>query len=183
MILPLAYYNDPILRKKAAPVLEITDEHRKLAEDMVETMRKYDGIGLAAPQVNRSIAFFVTEVPIEVPQDNGKVKWLPGKIRVFINPKIISYSSEQWLRGEGCLSVPGIFGEVSRPITATVEATDLDGNRFQLELAWLEARTVMHENDHINGVWFFDRIHGKRRQEIELELQQFKKKFRRPQQG
>jgi peptide deformylase len=177
MILPLVYYGDPILRKKAQPITEITDEIRQLVSDMIDTMRAKDGIGLAAPQIGKSIALCVTEVPIEVPQGNGKSNWLPGKVRVFINPKIVGHSEEQWLRGEGCLSIPGIFGEVSRPILVVVEAMDLEGKIFQEELTWLEGRAIMHENDHLNGVLFFDRIHGRERKEIDVELQKFKKLF------
>lgn len=178
MKLPLAYYNDPVLRKKTAPITEITDELRQLAMDMFETMREHDGIGLAAPQVNLSISLFVMEVPIEVPQEGQHSLWLPGQPRVCINPKILSYTQEKWWRGEGCLSIPGVYGEVERPIGIIGEATDLDGNRVQLELSWLEARCFMHENDHVNGVLFFDRIHGKKEKEmIEKALSEFKKHF------
>lgn len=177
MKLPLAYYGNPILRKKTVKVTEITDEIRQLVEEMIETMREHNGIGLAAPQVNRSISLFVTEVPIRV-EGEPEEKWLPGKVRVFINPKLTDHSKEEWLRGEGCLSIPGVYGEVSRPITVTVQATDLDGNEFTEEFSWLEARAIMHENDHINGVLFIDRMHGKERKQLEPQLNEVKRKHR-----
>lgn len=173
----LTYYGNPILRKKTARVTEITDEIRQLVSDMVDTMHEYNGIGLAAPQVDQSLALFITEAPIRVegePEEN----WLPGKLRVFINPKLSGHSEEQWMRGEGCLSIPSVYGAVPRPIYVTVEATDLDGNLFTEEFSWLEARAIMHENDHINGVLFIDRIHGKERKEMDPVLNAVKKKFR-----
>lgn len=175
MKLPLTYYGSPILRKKVAPIKEITEEIRQLASDMVETMRAYDGIGLAAPQIGKSISIFVTEVPIEVPQGDGTSNWVPGEVRVYINPKIVQYSEEKWIRGEGCLSIPGVFGEVERPVQIVVEATDIEGKKFQEEQSWLTARAIMHENDHLNGVLFFDRMHGEKRKEIDVELHKFLK--------
>lgn len=177
MILKLAYYGDPILRKKGARVAEINDEIRQLVADMVETMRSINGIGLAAPQVKRSLALFITEVPVRV-EGLPEEKWKQGEVRVFINPKLTGHSTDLWIRGEGCLSIPTIFGEVERPLTVTVEATDLEGNVFQEDFSWLDARAIMHENDHINGILFIDRIHGKKRKEMEPALQMVKKKYR-----
>src|SRR4051812_33686894 len=132
MKLSLAFYGNPILRKKGARVTEINDEIRQLVADMIETMRLNNGIGLAAPQVGRSLALFVTEVPIRV-ENELEEKWLPGKVRVFINPKLTNPSENLWLRGEGCLSIPNLYAEVERPVTVTVKATDLDGNEFEEE--------------------------------------------------
>ena len=77
---------------------------------------------------------------------------MPGKLRVFINPKILTIGKEQWEFSEGCLSIPGLYGKVERPIRLTFEATDVEGNTFSEELSGLEARAFLHENDHINGV-------------------------------
>lgn len=176
MELPLAYYGDNVLRKKVVPIAEITEEIRKLAEDMIETMRAKNGIGLAAPQVHQSLAIFVTEVPIaDNDETSEEAKWLPGKVRVYINPKILNYSEEKWTNDEGCLSIPNIYGPVTRPVSIKVQATDLEGNEFTEELSWLEARCVMHENDHINGVLFIDRVKGRERTELERKLRALKK--------
>lgn len=174
MKLPLAYFGNPILRKKCERVDEITPEIRQLVNDMEETMIVHDGIGLAAPQVHRSLAIFITCVPI---QDDENPQGQPGKLRVFINPKILEYSDEQWIRGEGCLSIPGIYGPVIRPMHIKVEALDLDGKLFVEDFSGLQARAIMHENDHINGVLFIDRVRGKERQEMEQPLKDLKKKF------
>src|ERR1700733_734328 len=157
MKLPLAYYGDPILRKKTVPVLELNEEIRQLVADMVETMRASNGVGLAAPQIHRSLSIFITCVPQEQPDG----KWIPGKLRVFINPKILSVTKETEVHSEGCLSIPKIYGEVERPFKVTVRATDLNGYTFEEEFSGLEACCVLHENDHINGVLFVDRIYGK----------------------
>lgn len=173
MKLPLAYYGNPILRKKCEPVTEITAEICKLIDDMIETMLSHDGYGLAAPQVKHSKSIFLTHTPTQT----GPDEWVPGKIRVFINPKILSYSEELSFRGEGCLSIPNLYGNVARPLKITVEARDRDGTIFKEEFSGIAARAIMHENDHINGVLFIDRIHGKERKELEPTLREIKKKY------
>lgn len=173
MKLPLAYYGEPILRKKCQRVEHIDDEIKQFIKDLEETMLFHDGAGLAAPQIHRSLAIFLTNIPKQI----GPDEWAPAPIRLFINPKILKYSDEEWLRGEGCLSIPNVFAPVYRPMHITVEATDLEGNRFVEDFSGLQARAIMHENDHINGVLFIDRIRGKERQEIEAELRAVKKKY------
>lgn len=171
MPLHLAYYGDPVLRKKCEKVTIFDEKLKQLVKDMEESMMVHDGIGLAAPQVHISLAIFITNAPIE----NGPDKWLPGKTRIFINPKILERSEEEWLRDEGCLSIPNVYGIVSRPLRIKIEACDLNGNLFCEELSGLDARIFMHENDHINGVLFIDRIKGKEREEIEAHLRAIKK--------
>lgn len=173
MQLPLAYYGNPILRKKCPRVENIDDQIRLLVQNMEETMFTHDGIGLAAPQVHQSLALFLINIPEQVAPN----EWKPGKTRVFINPKILEYSEEMWERGEGCLSIPEVYGTVSRPVHIKVEATNLEGQRFIEEFSDLPARAIMHENDHINGVLFIDRIKGKERTEMEPALKAVKKKY------
>lgn len=173
MKLPLAYYGNPVLRKKAEPIKEISDEIRQLIKDMIETMDLADGIGLAAPQIQKSLALFITRVPVKISED----KWEPGTLRIFINPKILGHSVEEWESSEGCLSIPKVYGNVIRPYKIKVEAKDLEGQTFIEEFTGLEARCIMHENDHINGTLFIDRVHGKERKEIEPLLREIKKKF------
>jgi len=171
MELDLAYYGNPILRKKGEPIEEITEEFRELVAGMVETMEKHNGIGLAAPQVHRSLRLFITQVP----QENENGKFEDGELRVYINPEILEVSDESSTLDEGCLSIPGLRGHVKRPVRARVRARDLDGNSFEVTVEGLEARCVLHENDHINGVLFIDRIRGKARKELEPKLKKLKK--------
>lgn len=179
MKLELMYYGNPLLRKKAVPITEITDEIRQLVQDMRETMIEHNGIGLAAQQIGKAISLCITEVPIpvRVSEDSNEVRWNPGPLRVYINPKLIAHSEEQWTQSEGCLSIPGIYGDVTRPVHIKITATDLEGNIFEEELSWLDARAFMHENDHLNGVLCIDRVHGKERQALEPGLHAVKKKF------
>jgi peptide deformylase len=179
MPLPLAYYGDPVLRKKAAPIDEITDEIRQLVRAMKETMEANDGCGLAAPQVHHSVALFITCIPryVESENEDEEEKMIPGELRVFINPKIISYNDEIWACQEGCLSIPKLRETVERPAKVVIEATDLEGNRFTEEFHEFDAHVMMHENDHLNGVLYIDRLSLKRKKEIEAELKEIKKKY------
>jgi len=162
-ILDIRVLGDPVLRKPTKPVTQITDELRKLIADMFETMYAAEGIGLAAPQVGRMERLAVVDVE--------------GQKFALINPRVVSTEGEKEKAEEGCLSIPGLRGNINRPLKVTVEATDLDGNTFKEELEGYNARIRMHENDHINGVLFIDRMDEAARKEIEPELRAIKKKF------
>ncbi len=173
MLLKLYYYGHPILRKHCEPIAEITEEIRKLASDMIETMDKNDGIGLAAPQVGHAIRLFVLRNYL--PTADGQ--WTMSEPKVYINPKLSSPDDETITDTEGCLSLPGLRLEIDRPIKIRVEAMDLDGNMFVEELEGYNARVRMHENDHINGVLFIDRVDAAMRKKIDSQLKQIKKKY------
>ncbi len=173
MPLKLTYYGNPVLRKKAAPVKKVTAEIKQLIKDMFETMHIQNGIGLAGPQVDQLLSIFVCEVPVQDEEGN----WEPGEPRVFINPKILEYSDEEDLSDEGCLSIPGLRGEVWRPTHVTVEALDVNGKKFKISLSGLEARNAFHEIDHLNGTLYIDRMDKKERKKIEKTLRDIKKKY------
>lgn len=154
MELTLAYYTDPVLRKKVERVDLIDDELRQFVANMIETMQVTNGIGLAAPQVHRSIAVFVTCVPVQKP--NGE--WVEGKVRIFINPEIVSSGNEMQTFTEGCLSLPKIYVKVTRPSSIKIKATDLDGNSFEEILSGFTATNFMHEYDHLKGVLIIDHL-------------------------
>lgn len=136
---------DPLLRKKSKEVKEVNDRIVELAEDMIDTMYESNGVGLAAPQVGILKRVIVVDVNME-----------ESEPYVFINPKIIEQSGEQ--RGpEGCLSVPGVVGDVTRPQKLKIEALDIDGKKFTLEAEDFFARAICHEMDHLDGVLFIDR--------------------------
>lgn len=174
MILKLAYYGDPILRKKAAPILEFNDEIKQLAADLIETMHHTkNGVGLASPQVGRSLSLFV----VQFPDPENKDKWTPGAIDVFINPKILSVSEEEWFYSEGCLSLPGLYCKISRPKKIKIQFQNLQGDVLVKDYEGYEARMLLHENDHLNGVLFIDRVDPKDRKRIEPEIKAIKKKY------
>lgn len=173
MLLPLAYYGNPILRKKVKLIENVDDSIRQLAADMIETMHQLDGAGLAGPQVHQSLSIFITYIP----NKNEEGEWVYSKEKVYINPKIIQYSDQLWTAQEGCLSIPELYVEVVRPAQIIVEATNLEGERFSEELHGWHARAFLHENDHLNGVLHVDRLQGKKRNEIEQQLKAIKKKY------
>lgn len=172
-LLPLAYYGDAVLRRKADPITEITDDLKKLVEEMIETMDACGGIGLAAPQVHHSIRLFIIRKPIEI----GHEKLEPGEVLVFINPKLSLPSKETWIASEGCLSIPSFRSSVTRPKEITIEYTSLDGTQEKKQVAGWEARVIMHENDHINGVLFVDRLSKEEQLKIKHFLQTLEKRI------
>ena len=171
MKLPLIYYGNPLLRKKAAPVSEITAEIRKFIDDMLDTMIATNGLGIAAPQVGRSLAIFITSPPIG--DDKGSFEQAPP--RVFINPRLSNPSEDSWCHSEACLSIPKVYGDVFRPVRITVTAQDINGKEFTEIFTGWPARVIIHENDHINGLLFIDRISVQERKQIEAKLRQIKK--------
>lgn len=172
-LLPLAYYGNPILRKVAGSVPEITDSVRKLVEEMIETMDGCDGLGLAAPQVHHSTQIFVIRVPSEDLMGHVQL----GDVKVFINPKVSEPSSDKWTVSEGCLSIPSLHANVERPKEITVEYTNLEGARIKERVSGWEARVIMHENDHINGILFIDYLSEEERKEIEPFLTRLDKRI------
>lgn len=174
MILDLRYYDDPILRKKAQDVECITDEIKELCLNMVETMLHSKGIGLAAPQVGVLLRIFVSNCEYE--DEQGEVHL--GEPKVYINPVLSNPSEALVERGEGCLSIPKLYAPVLRPLTIDVEAMDLNGQIFKESCYGYQARNRMHENDHLNGVLFIDRIKGKRRSELEPALRLIKQRYK-----
>lgn len=173
MLLKIYYYGHPVLRKRCEPVEKITDEIRQLAQNMIETMDNNNGIGLAAPQVGHSIRMFVLRNYIFT--EDGR--WTMSEPIVFINPKLSEPGKHHVVDTEGCLSVPGLRLHVERPDRITIEAMDLDGNIFVEHLEGYNARVRMHENDHINGVLFTDRVDVNTRKKIEPILREIKKKY------
>lgn len=156
-VLSVRKYGDPMLRRRAGEVGEITPEIRKLVDDMVETMYDEVGIGLAAPQVGISLRVIV------IADDTTR------RARPLVNPVIGERSGEQ-IAEEGCLSIPGIFAPVSRAAWVRVEARDLDGQPVTLEGRDLLARVFQHELDHLDGVLFIDRLDPVTRDRIKRKI-------------
>lgn len=141
-LLKIVKFGDPILRKVARPVDEITPRIITLLDDMIETMRKAGGCGLAGPQVGVLRRIAVIEVE-------------EGTVYELINPKIIAYAGEQ-TDSEGCLSNPGEYGITKRPKAVTVRATNRKGEEYELSGTDLLARAICHECDHLDGKLYTD---------------------------
>lgn len=160
-LLPILTYPNPILKTAALPVLEVTDEIRKLVEDMAETMYDAPGVGLAANQVGVLKRIFVIDIADE---DE------PSNLITFINPEIIEMDGEQ-VFSEGCLSFPGASEDIKRAATVKVRALGLDGQSFELEADGLLAVAIQHENDHLNGVLMIDKVGSLKKRKISRQVQ------------
>jgi peptide deformylase len=173
MKLSLTYYGNPILRQKAEPVAEITDEIRQFIKDLEETMIEKNGLGISAPQVGSRLAIFISRPPV----DDGTGHYAFGPSKVYINPRLTEPSADTWSHEEACLSIPKVYGDVPRPVRITITALDINGKEFTEVLTGWPARVVMHENDHLNGVLFIDRISKKQRNQVEPLLRAIKQKY------
>lgn len=171
-ILPLAYYGDAVLKKKGEPVLKITEEIRKLADEMIDTMDACDGVGLAAPQVHHSVRMFVIRT-LSNTEENSEM----GEAKVLINPKIRQIGSETWEAEEGCLSIPGFRSIVKRAKEIEVEYTNLDGKVIKERASGWLARVILHENDHIDGVLFIDRLNLEEQKKLTPDLEKLKRRI------
>ena len=143
---------DPILRRKARPVESIDSALQTLVDDMIETMRAAPGVGLAAPQVGVSERIFVAEYPVDDEKEDA-----PKKLFVVINPEIKQRSEETELGVEGCLSLPGLQGEVERALEVTVKGLTRHGQPVKIKARGWLARIFQHEIDHLDGIVFTDR--------------------------
>ena len=155
----ILYYPDPRLRRKANPVPEVTNDIRRLVDDMAETMYQAPGIGLAAIQINE--AWRIVVIDISETRD---------QLQVFINPEILSREGEQE-REEGCLSVPGIYEPVLRANRIRMRAIDRDGKRFEIETKGLLATCIQHEIDHLDGKVFVDYLSRLKQTRIRKKLE------------
>lgn len=152
-ILKVAKMGHPVLREKARAVDKSelkSPAVQHFIDSLIDTMHEYTGVGLAAPQVHESLRVFVAMLNAD---DNGE-----GDALVFVNPEL-TVTGDQTVEGwEGCLSIPDIRGRVPRAQHIVVSALDRHGKRFELKLQDFSARVVQHENDHLDGVLFFDRM-------------------------
>ena len=171
MIKGIKICGDPILREKSGPVEKVDGYVRNLVADMFETMHQDRGVGLAAVQVGAPLRLFI----VDTSQHGG------GKL-VLINPKITFREGRQ-VGEEGCLSVPGLVGEVVRAYRVGFEATGLDGEPIVGEATELTARAIQHENDHTDGILFIDHLSDEQRQAISRQLKRLKKEWKRIERG
>jgi peptide deformylase len=149
-ILPIRIFGDKVLRKKAEPVTVFDEELEQFLADLTETMYEKDGVGLAAPQVGRSLRIFVVD-PFWFTEEGTKDP------KIFINPEIVAMKGESDAE-EGCLSLPEVYGNVKRAEQVIIRALNENGEKVQYKTGGLFARAIQHENDHLNGVMFVDHI-------------------------
>ncbi len=166
----LLYYPDPRLREVAQPVPQVDDDVRSRAREMIEIMHSHGGIGLAATQVGWNGRVIVVADP-EHPEAKS------GTELVLVNPKIVE-SSGTMESEEGCLSLPGIYGQITRAARVIVDALGLDGKPVRIEASELAAAVLQHEVDHLDGILFITRLSVADRQRTKKQLRELEEKFR-----
>ena len=183
MVLKIVHYNDAVLRAKGAPVTSFDADLALLARDMVETMHAAAGIGLAAQQIGKAIQFCV----VDLARTDRDFDWLLDGAKpphdlimpmTIANPKIEILEGDDTIYEEGCLSFPGINGDVVRPDEIRVNYQDVAGTPHTLICNGLFSRCIMHEADHLNGVLFIDRMAKRVRQSIDQEIKDLAKQTR-----
>ncbi|MFN5347231.1 MAG: peptide deformylase [Bacteroidota bacterium] len=154
MIYPIVAYGDPILRKVAEPISADYPKLNEIIQNMFDTMRRSNGIGLAAPQIGLSIRLFVVDA---TPYENDE-RDLDGFKQVFINAQILEEEGKKWKCSEGCLSIPGIREDVDRNPNITVRYMDENFVEHTESYTGMRARIIQHEYDHIEGILMTDRL-------------------------
>ncbi len=173
--LPILTFPHPVLTQKAKPVTDFSDELKILCKNMLYTMYKAPGIGLAAPQIGKPIRLFVLDVdynrdPIDEDDDDTEYNLSNFTPHIFINPTIEIVGNETMVTQEGCLSLPDLFEDVTRHCLIKVKFQDLDGNHQEIDATDLLSICIQHENDHLDGKVFIDRL-------SQLKRLFYKKKF------
>lgn len=171
-VMEIVVYPHPALRWKSKPVQEINADVRRVVAEMLELMYAHKGIGLAANQVALPWRLFVLNLTGDPAEKDEEV--------VFINPEILKRKGTVEAE-EGCLSFPGLYGNVRRSANIVVEAFDLQGNAFEVSGDDLAARAVQHENDHLDGVLFIDRMTETIRRPLDPVIADFETQYRRGQ--
>lgn len=164
MIHPIRAYGDPVLRVKCTDITEFDTEFKKLVDDMYETMDASDGVGLAAPQIGKSVRVFMIDSTLF---DKKKKE---GVRMAFVNPIMLSETGEKWFFEEGCLSIPDVREDVARCPTITLKYQTVTGEYKEESFEGMTARVIQHEYDHIEGVLFTDHISAFKRQLLKSKL-------------
>lgn len=165
MIYPIRAYGDPVLRAKCEEVLDFGDDFQALIQDMFETMDASDGVGLAAPQIGKSLRLFVIDSTLFDEKEESN-----GVRQAFINPEILEEAGEQWAFEEGCLSIPDIREDVLRHPKLKIKYKTIENVEKIEEFEGMSARVIQHEYDHIEGILFVDHISAFKRQLLKSKL-------------
>lgn len=175
MILPIVAYGDPVLKKVAEDIDNTYPDLQNLIDNMFETMYQASGVGLAAPQIGKSIRLFIVDgSPFadtdEDDEEDPLAEGIEDFKKVFINPRIIEEKGEEWAFGEGCLSIPKIREDVFRKPKIRVQYLDENWNQHDEVFEGYKARIIQHEYDHIEGILFTDKLSAIRKKLIAKKL-------------
>lgn len=172
MILPIVAFGDPVLRLETEEVDENHPGLQELIDNMFETMYNAPGVGLAAPQIGKSLRLFVIDTIDLYEEEKTKEK---GIKEVFINPIMIEESGKRWDFEEGCLSIPGIREKVNRQKKIKIEYYDRDFNLREKDFDGMNARVIQHEYDHIEGILFTDHLKPLKKRKLQRKLRNISK--------
>ena len=178
MILPIVAYGENILKTKAVNISSGYPELKKLINDMWETMYNANGVGIAAPQIGKSIRLFVIDAsPFSEDKEisDDEISTLKNFKKVFINPEIIHETGDEWNFMEGCLSIPNIREDIKRKEKITIKYYNESFEEIELDLEGLAARVVQHEYDHIEGVLFTDKLSSLKKKLLKGKLNDISK--------
>lgn len=175
MILPIVAYGDPVLKKKAEDIDKDYPGLQTLIDDMFETMYNAQGVGIAAPQIGRSIRLFVVDGSPFAETEEGakpdpKAEGMEDFKKVFINPEILEETGEEWSYNEGCLSIPNIREEVYRHEKIRISYYDENWQFHEESFEGYKARVIQHEYDHIEGILFTDHLSSLKRRLLNKKL-------------
>lgn len=177
MVYPIVAYGDPVLRARAANIPADFADLDKLIADMFETMAHAHGVGLAAPQINKSIRLFVVDSTpmVSDPNEENPRFRQPALRRAFINPVMVEETGAAWGFDEGCLSIPGIHEQVQRPERVRLRYEDEQRQVREEEFDGIAARIIQHEYDHLEGVLFTDHLNALKKRLLKNRLTRISK--------
>jgi peptide deformylase len=176
MILPIVAYGNPVLKKVAGDITQDYPGLEELIDNMFETMYEAQGVGLAAPQIGKSIRLFIVDAsPFGEDEEDPEAVKVKDFKEVFINARIVEREGEPWIFQEGCLSIPTIREDVSREDTITIEYYDRNWEFHRKEFDGYAARIIQHEYDHIEGILFTDHLNPLKRRLLKGKLNNISK--------
>ena len=173
MILPIVAYGDPILKRRAKEISSSSKDLEILLKNMWETMYAANGVGLAAPQVGKSLRLFIVDgspFSVEASLTEDEKNELKGFKKVFINPKILQKSDDLENFNEGCLSIPDVRGDVTRPTTIKIKYQNQYFKEITEHISGLPSRIVQHEYDHLEGILFTDKLSALKKKLLKNKL-------------
>lgn len=173
MILPIVAYGDPILKQRAKEIISSSKDLEILLKNMWETMYAANGVGLAAPQVGKSLRLFIVDgspFSVEASLTEDEKNELKGFKKVFINPKILQKSDDLENFNEGCLSIPDVRGDVTRPTTIKIKYQNQYFEEITEHISGLPSRIVQHEYDHLEGILFTDKLSALKKKLLKNKL-------------
>jgi peptide deformylase len=174
MILPIVAYGDPVLKRMADEIPENTNL-KELLKNMFDTMYEAQGVGLAAPQIGKSIRLFIVDAAPFAEDEDEEYQALKDFKKVFVNPVIYEEEGKEWGFEEGCLSIPNIREEVKRKPTIRIEYFDENWKLHNEEVDGVAARIIQHEYDHVEGVLFTDKLSPLKRKLLKKRLMDISK--------